>query len=75
MLDSFSFICRIETSKANTKYEENKMYILMTQEYANIAPEYREIESVKFAHKMGENGGFYKVQLIDENGIIIMEWD
>lgn len=51
------------------------MYILMTQEYANIAPEYREIESVEFAHKMGENGGFYKVQLIDENGIIIMEWD
>lgn len=51
------------------------MYILMTQEYANITPEYREIESVEFAHKMGENGGFYKVQLIDENGKIVVEWD
>lgn len=50
------------------------MYTLMTQEHASSAQEYRTIESVSFAYKMGENGGFYKVQLIDENGVIITEW-
>lgn len=50
------------------------MYTLMTQETASTAPEYREIESVSFAHAMGEKGGFYKVQLINECGIIINEW-
>ena len=50
------------------------MYTLMTQEHENSTQEFRTIESVSFAHKMGENGGFYKVQLIDENGIIIAEW-
>ena len=50
------------------------MYTLMTQEYASSTPEFRTIESVAFAHAMGENGGFYKVQLIDEHGIIITEW-
>ena len=50
------------------------MLTLMTQEYATTAQEFRTIESVSFAHKMGENGGFYKVQLIDDNGIIIAEW-
>ena len=50
------------------------MYTLMTQEHENSTQDFRTIESVAFAHKMGENGGFYKVQLIDENGIIIAEW-
>lgn len=50
------------------------MFTLMTQEYAYSAQEFRTIESAAFAHTMGENGGFYKVQLIDENGIIIAEW-
>lgn len=50
------------------------MFTLMTQEYATSKPEYREIESVAFAHLMGENGGFYKVQLIDENDTIVAEW-
>ena len=50
------------------------MFTLMTQEYASSTPEFRTIESLSFAHKMGENGGFYKVQLIDERGIIIAEW-
>lgn len=50
------------------------MYTLMTQEYSTSTPEYRTIESVALAHKMGENGGFYKVQLIDENGVIVAEW-
>lgn len=49
-------------------------YTLMTQEHSTSKPEYRQIEGVAFAHKMGENGGFYKVQLIDENGIVITEW-
>ena len=50
------------------------MFTLMTQEYATTAQEFRTIESAAFAHAMGENGGFYKVQLIDEHGIIITEW-
>lgn len=50
------------------------MNTLMTQEHATSAQEFRTIESVAFAHKMGENGGFYKVQLIDEQGIVITEW-
>lgn len=50
------------------------MYTLMTQEHATSAQQFRTIESVAFAHKMGENGGFYKVQLIDDNGIVITEW-
>ena len=50
------------------------MFTLMTQEYATSAQEFRTIESVAFAHAMGENGGFYKVQLIDECGVIVAEW-
>lgn len=50
------------------------MFTLMTQEYASSAQAFRTIESATFAHKMGEKGGFYKVQLIDEHGIIITEW-
>jgi hypothetical protein len=46
----------------------------MTQEYATTVQEFRTIESVAFAHSLGENGGFYKVQLIDNNGVIIAEW-
>ena len=50
------------------------MFTLMTQEYATSAQAFRTIESVAFAQAMGENGGFYKVQLIDECGIVITEW-
>ena len=50
------------------------MYTLMTQEYATTAQEFRTVESVAFAHYMGEKGGFYKVQLIDEQGAIVAEW-
>ena len=50
------------------------MLTLMTQEYATSSQEFRTIESVTFAHSMGENGGFYKVQLIDDNGVIVAEW-
>ena len=50
------------------------MFTLMTQEYESSIQEFRTIESVAFAYKMGENGGFYKVQLIDESGIIVAEW-
>ena len=50
------------------------MYTLMTQEHATSAQEFRTIESVSFAHAMGQNGGFYKVQLIDGSGIVIAEW-
>ena len=50
------------------------MYTLMTQEHEAFQPEYRQIESVAFAYAMGEKGGFYKVQLINEFGVIEMEW-
>ena len=50
------------------------MFTLMTQEYATTAQEFRTIESAAFAHSMGEKGGFYKVQLIDDNGVIVAEW-
>lgn len=50
------------------------MFTLMTQEHATTAQEFRTIESIVFAHAMGENGGFYKVQLIDDNGVIVAEW-
>lgn len=50
------------------------MYTLMTQEHELSKPEYRTIDSIVFAHKMSENGGFYKVQLIDETGVIVAEW-
>lgn len=51
------------------------MYTLTTQEYPTSKVEFREIESLSFAHKMGENGGFYKVQLVDSvTGEILVEW-
>lgn len=50
------------------------MFTLMTQEHASSHQEFRTIESLSFAQTMGEKGGFYKVQLIDNNGIIITEW-
>jgi len=51
------------------------MYTLTTQEYPTSKVESREIESLSFAHKMGENGGFYKVQLVDSvTGEILVEW-
>lgn len=50
------------------------MFTLMTQEHATSAQEFRPLESAAFAHSMGENGGFYKVQLIDDNGVIVAEW-
>ena len=49
-------------------------YTLMTQEHELSVAEYREIESLSFAEKMGKDGGFYKVQLIDDNGAIVTEW-
>lgn len=52
----------------------NTVYTLMTQEHAQSVAEYRTIESLSFAEKMGTQGGFYKVQLIDEMGVIVTEW-
>ena len=42
----------------------------MTQEHSTSKQEFSEIESLVFAYKMGENGGFYKVQLINEFGVV-----
>jgi len=63
-----------QTSKRKTVKRKYAMFTLMTQEHENSIQELRTIESVAFAYKMGENGGFYKVQLIDENGVIVSEW-
>ena len=49
-------------------------YTLMTQEHAQSVQEFRTIESLSFAEKMGKDGGFYKVQLIDDKGVIVTEW-
>ena len=50
------------------------MYTLMTQEHELSTQEFRTIESLAFAEKMARNGGFYKVQLIDGNGVIVWEF-
>lgn len=51
------------------------MYTLTTQEHELSATESCIIESLAFCHAMGEKGGFFKVQVID-NSIdqIIVEW-
>lgn len=50
-------------------------YILRTQEHAQSQIEEREAESLQFCISIGENGGFYKVQIVDaELGIIIHEF-
>lgn len=53
---------------------QTTVYTLMTQEHELSVAEYRSIESLSFAEKMGTQGGFYKVQLIDDNGVIVTEW-
>ena len=68
---AFCFNSSIESKQAKGNAT---MFTLMTQEHETSIQEFRTIESVAFAHKMGENGGFYKVQLIDENGVIVSEW-
>lgn len=45
----------------------------MTQEYEASKPEYREIESLEFAEKIACSGGFFKVQLIQQDGIVVWE--
>jgi len=42
-------------------------------EYENSNPEIRKLP-YKHAHNMGMNGGFYKVQIVDEFGIIEIEY-
>jgi hypothetical protein len=50
------------------------MFTLVTQEYASSLPESRIVESLAFAHATAERGGFYKVQIIDnESGCIVLE--
>jgi hypothetical protein len=73
-LAAFAAFCFNKPIERQNSTGNTSMYTLMTQEHENSIQEFRTIESVAFAHKMGENGGFYKVQLIDENGIIINEW-
>lgn len=51
------------------------MYTLTTQEHGLSATESRIVESLAFCHAMGEKGGFFKVQIIDnENDQIIAEY-
>lgn len=51
------------------------MYTLTTQEHELSATESRTVESLAFCHALGDKGGFFKVQIIDnENDQIITEY-
>lgn len=51
------------------------MYTLTTQEHQLSATESRIVDSLAFCHAIGEKGGFFKVQVIDNTtNQIITEW-
>lgn len=51
------------------------MYTLTTQEHELSATESRIVESLEFCHAVGEKGGFFKVQVIDNSSNqILVEW-
>lgn len=50
------------------------MVTLITWEHENSKPEAREFESVALCYNLAANGGFYKAQIIDENGVVEYEF-
>lgn len=50
------------------------MFTLITWETENAKPEIRENKPLKFCRNMGVNGGFYKVQIIDQETAQIEEY-
>lgn len=49
------------------------MYTLMTIETENSIAQYREM-TMKQAYKIASRGGFYKAQIISEQGVIEYEF-
>ena len=50
------------------------MKTLITWEHSNSAPVIRENQPTKFCLKMALNGGFYKVQIVDQETAAIEEY-
>lgn len=50
------------------------MFTVITFEYETSQPQTLKNVDRVHAHKLGLNGGFYKVQIIDDNGIITYEY-
>lgn len=53
---------------------ENEMVKLITWEHESSQPETREFETVAACYNLADNGGFYKAQIVDENGVIEYEF-
>ena len=49
------------------------MITLITQEYSN-SPLLTRTTNTEHAHKLGLHGGFYKVQLVNDSGVVIQEY-
>ena len=50
------------------------MYTLMTLETETSTAEYREM-TMEQAYKMASRGGFYKAQIISEEGVVEYEFN
>lgn len=50
------------------------MYSMITWKNETSRPETRENTPFALIAAYGRNAGFYKVQAVDENGIIVQEW-
>ena len=49
------------------------MITVITQEYST-SPLLTRTTTTEHAHKLGSNGGFYKVQLVDALGVVVQEY-
>lgn len=49
------------------------MITLMTMEFENSAPEFREMDMAT-AYRLASRGGFYKAQIINEFGVVDYEF-
>lgn len=49
------------------------MFTLMTLETESSNPEYREM-TMEQAYKLASRGGFYKAQIISEDGVVEYEF-
>jgi len=50
------------------------MYTVIIQEHKSSSLEIRQNVPSVHAHNLGNNGGFYKVQLVNEFGIVDFEY-
>ncbi|EIQ4221657.1 hypothetical protein LU447_004293 [Salmonella enterica] len=49
------------------------MITLMTMEFETSKPEYREM-TMEQAYKLASRGGFYRAQIISEDGVVEYEF-